>query len=156
MNNNTYYKYKFGYINIDQNNIYLTSTGNWSEVAQLTEKTFGKTKKKIGKVISIYFFLSIVLLAMLGSFILNDKSVLLKIGSLLVGIAGFYRLKRYFDTETGQRFFIPKNKIIDIEIDRDLIKLKFKTIEDALDEIVIHKLEGNLENFKAEIRTINL
>lgn len=34
----SFYKYKYGYINIDQNNIYITSTGNWSETIQLTEK----------------------------------------------------------------------------------------------------------------------
>jgi hypothetical protein len=51
----SFYKYKYGYINIDQNNIYITSTGNWSETIQLTEKKFGKTKKRMGRVISIYF-----------------------------------------------------------------------------------------------------
>jgi len=149
----SFYKYKYGYINIDQNNIYITSTGNWSETIQLTEKKFGKTKKRIGRVISIYFFFTIIILALLGSLILSYKNLLFKLLSLLTSVAGFLGIKRYFDTETGQRFFIPKTKIINIAINEDSIKLNFRTIDNKVEELKIHGFKGDTEAFKTEIET---
>lgn len=52
-------KHKYGYINIDDENVYVTKTGNWSEISKLQEKNHrrfiffdGRTKLKIG----IYLF----------------------------------------------------------------------------------------------------
>lgn len=35
----TFYRYEFGFINLDSNNLYLTSSGNWSEAKKLEEKS---------------------------------------------------------------------------------------------------------------------
>ncbi|MES2397802.1 MAG: hypothetical protein V4549_17450 [Bacteroidota bacterium] len=154
MNSKSYYKYKFGYINIDQENVYLTSTGNWSEIKVLGEKVFGKSSKKIGKVISIYFLLAILLLMTIASFFFNEK-IPYAVGTLAVGIAGVHRLKKYFDTETGQRFFIPKNKIIDIVWENDFMTLHFNTLENELDKIVLRNIEGDIEQLKQELKATN-
>jgi hypothetical protein len=151
----TFYKYKFGYLNIDEENIYLTSTGNWSETKELKEKTFGKSSKKTGKVIAIYFFLTIIVLIILASFLFIEKNFILKLGTMAVSIAGFLRLKRYFDTETGQRFFIPKNKIINVEIDDDRVLIKFKTIDEKNDDLIIPELDGEMKSFIQELKTTN-
>ncbi len=40
-----WFKYRFGYVNIDDENFYLTNSGNWSETIDMNEKT-KKTEKK--------------------------------------------------------------------------------------------------------------
>lgn len=70
----------------------------------------------------------------------------------MTGVAGFPRIKRYFDTETGQRFFIPKTKIINIAINEDSIKLNFRTIDNKVEELKIHGFKGDAEAFKTEIK----
>lgn len=151
----TFYKYKLGYINIDEDNVYITSTGNWSETNELKEKTFGKSTKKIGKVIAIYFFLMGIILIILFSFLFIEKNFILKLFSTLASIAGFLRIKRYFDTEIGQRFFIPKIKILSTEIEDDKLSLKFKTIDGTNDVLIISSLEGDIKNITQELKTTN-
>ena len=34
-----WFKYEFGYVNIDSEYLYFTNTGNWSEVQEIKEKS---------------------------------------------------------------------------------------------------------------------
>lgn len=150
----TFYKYKFGYINIDQENVYVTSTGNWSEITQLREKLPGKSSRKTGKVISIYIFMSVLILMTLGSFLFVEKHILLKLSMLAVEISGLLKLKKYFDTETGPRFYIPKARILDVIVEDERVLLKFKAIDDTPDNLILPKLEGNSTEFKNQVQAM--
>lgn len=151
MNIKTYYRYKFGFININDSNIYFTSTGNWSEIPELTEKKFGKTKRKISKVISVYFFFAVVFLFILFSFFRSENNLLLKAGIFLLGVFALIRLKLYFDTETGERFFIPKTKIINVMEEDNTITIVFNTLDNKEETVTVDGLEGDVNKFKDEI-----
>jgi methionyl-tRNA synthetase len=41
----TWFKYEYGYVNLDSDTLYLTNSGNWSETTTLSEKTKEITQK---------------------------------------------------------------------------------------------------------------
>ena len=68
-----WFKYEFGYVNIDSENLYLTNTGNWSETKTLTEKTKKVANQNDNKSSSMIGFI-VIALFILGY--LNFKSIL--------------------------------------------------------------------------------
>ncbi len=110
-----YFKYKFGYVNIDDENLYFTSTGNWSETKNMKEK--GLQKQKSFKKISIKVFFSILVLAITLIILKHLNSG--EIGSFsIIGlpIVGGYLAYKYLRTELGSQFKLPIAKINSIEI----------------------------------------
>jgi hypothetical protein len=151
----TYYKYKYGFINIDENTVYLSATGNWSETKSLKEKKYGKSSKNNEKVIAIYFFLAVAILFICYALIIDNSHIILKWVSLLSAIIFITNLKRYFNTEIGERFLIPKNKIIQINSTEKTLTLLFVTLDDFREEIKLKQVEGDIEQIEIEIKTIS-
>jgi hypothetical protein len=145
----TYYKYGNGYINIDEKNIYFTSTGNWSEIEKLTEKKVGKSKKKTGKIIMIYIFLGVIFGGPICLFLFSDRKY--GIISLVIAILGGIRLKEYFSTETGPRFCIPKSKVVKITTEENNLNIEFKSMTNEPDTVIIGKVEGDMETVIREM-----
>jgi hypothetical protein len=141
----TFHKYGNGYINIDDSMIYLTSTGNWSEIETLTEKTIGKNTKKTGKIISISIFFGVLCILLLVFFLSTKNSIPFKLFVLASGIIGIAKLKDYFSTETGERFYIPKSKVICITPDENNLTIEFKSVSGEPDMILIANVKGNIE-----------
>jgi hypothetical protein len=106
----TFHKYGNGYINIDNSMIYLTSTGNWSEIETLTEKTIGKNTKKTGKIISSSIFFGVLCILLLVFFLSTKNSISFKLFVLASGIIGIAKLKDYFSTETANGFIFQNQK----------------------------------------------
>jgi hypothetical protein len=141
----TYHKYRNGYINIDDTNIYLTSTGNWSEVETLSEKKVGKSTKRIGKIIGMYILLAFVSTVVICIFASSERQLLFKLFSLAGGIFGVIKLYHYFNTETGERFYIPKSKVIRITPEKNNFTIEFRS--ETVDQETIHivNVEGDVE-----------
>jgi hypothetical protein len=118
-----YFKYKFGYVNIDSEIIYFTSTGNWSEVTGMKEK--GAQKQKVLKKTGIYIFLIISVVALLFLILNNIDSGKISL-LLLIGFPiGLYLAYKYLSTELGSQFKLPISKITNIEIENNTIHLTF-------------------------------
>lgn len=105
-------KHTFGYINIDEENFYLTKTGNWSEIIGLKEKNDKpqkpvnfKTKLKIG--IYLIFLLTLILFGIIANIRSGNIIVLLIIGLPVLAFIIF----QYIIPEFGSSFVIPKKKI---------------------------------------------
>ena len=102
-----WFKYEFGYVNIDSENLFLTNSGNWSETINLDEKTKKINAKNDTKSSSIIGFIIIVfgIFAYLiyKSFISGGVGLTL----LLLTIGGGYKLYQYLKTEIGAKFKIP-------------------------------------------------
>ena len=131
-----WFKYEFGYVNIDSENLYLTNSGNWSETKNLSEKTEKISKKNDTKSSSILGFLIIVFLIFV--FMIYKNMVSGKVGLTLIGttVVGGYKLYEYLKTEIGAKFKIPLSKISEIKI----------TEHNA--EIFFLDSEGNKDNYK--------
>ncbi len=118
-----YFKYKFGYVNVDAENIYFTSTGNWSETINMQEK--GVQKQKVFRKTGIKIFLSASVIALVFLIFNNLNSE--KISKpLVIGLpVGLYFAYKYLSTELGSQFKLPIFKITDIEIVNSIVYLTF-------------------------------
>lgn len=106
-----YFKYANGFVNINDDNLFLTNSGNWSETHELLEKSPKSIKQNNFKAFKIYIYLFII--ACLILFILSkSKSGSIPFGIILLGLGAFAYMKR----ETGKRYKIPISKIKTIEI----------------------------------------
>lgn len=152
----SFYKYKYGYVNVDPYNVYLTATGNWSETGQLSERKAGKSTKKTGKIVIIYLFLFAILMGILCLFLLGQKSILLRFGTLAGSIIAFLKLKDYFDTETGERFYIQKRKITAVSVDGTQLTIEFTSPEGSPDSIILYGIKGDTRQLKEELNRIRI
>lgn len=119
-----YFKYDKGFINIDDENLYLTNSGNWQEALNLKEKS-SKTirannfrKNKIS--LYFYFFLAMGIIATLIQFS-KGNSVRLPLVFSGLGFAAY----RYMIREMGNRYKIPLSKIKLVSRENDSITITF-------------------------------
>lgn len=105
-----YFKYERGYVNIDDQNLFLTNTGNWSETKELNEKSPRSIRKNRFKEFKYYFFFLIIGALLLFFFFKSERFP-------IVGITGLaFAVYMYMKRETGKSYKIPLEKIIRIEI----------------------------------------
>lgn len=136
-----YFKYEFGYINIDEENLYLTNSGNWSEVKNLSEKYSKKYIHQNARRIRIIAFFVICIILFAYLFISNLFRTHLAIGLVVLG----YFLYRYLQSDMGQSFLIPINKIDSIEKSEKNLVLSFRNKENSFETIIIKNTDGKSE-----------
>ncbi|WP_432672958.1 hypothetical protein [Flavobacterium sp. SM2513] len=109
-----WFKYEFGYVNIDSENLYLTNSGNWSEIIDLQEQTKQITHENDRKS-SLTLGFIIVVVCFFG-FLLYKNYIAGKVGILLIAVTvGLgYKMYAYLKTEIGAKFKIPLVKITNI------------------------------------------
>lgn len=150
-----YFKYANGFINVNDENVFLTNSGNWSETHQLLEKSPKSIKQNNFKGFKIYMYLFI--LACLIILILSkSKTGSIPFGIILLGLGAFAYIKR----ETGKRYKIPISKIKTIEISDNSAKIIFlnENNTDDFEEITHIEAKGLmiLEEMNRQITTIFL
>lgn len=145
-----YFKYANGYVNINDENLFLTNSGNWSETYDLFEKSRKSIRKNDLKSLKIYSFPFIIICIGLLMMSKSDNVFFsLTFGGL--GFAAFFYLKR----ETGKRFKIPISKITSLHITDERVKINFINANgtDDFEEIfdiedkgleVLEKLSGQI------------
>jgi hypothetical protein len=142
-----YFKYANGFININDENIYLTYSGNWSETYKLNEKS-SKSNFTSNKIYFNYFFV-IVLLGIGGYDVLkNVKNQSFPFGIVLIGLGIWAFLKR----DKGESFKIPLSKVIKITISLNAATIVFYNENNSEDLVEITTMEpkgaGILEQIK--------
>jgi len=136
-----WFKYAFGFVNIDCENLYLTNTGNWTEARKLPEKT-GKSKLKNSlRRIRIIGFFSLVLLILSSLLVLQFLGTSASIISITLIAASIYYLYRYLSRESGVAFRIPRSKITSIEQTENTCTIHFANGEANNDSERITKVE---------------
>lgn len=145
-----YFKYANGYININDENLFLTQSGNWSETLTLQEKSSKSNFKASAKYLN---YLIIVVLIGFGVYdVVKDfKNKTFPFGIVLL----FLGFLAYIKREKGMRYKIPVAKIKSITLVHDAAKIKFYTTEGVEDCVEISKIEFKgftiLENLKSQI-----
>ena len=121
-----YFKYASGYIISDDENLYLTNSGNWQETHELHEKSSATIKQNRMRVINmkafVYSFFGGVLSFTL--FMISNKTV--SVVFMLVMGAGAYYLFEYFKRDFGNRYKIPLSKIESIGEYENGLKIRFR------------------------------
>ncbi|MEO8516070.1 MAG: hypothetical protein ABI426_04960 [Flavobacterium sp.] len=132
-----YFKYDNGYVNINGENLFLTNSGNWSEVATIEEKSSKTIRQNDIKSLKFYAFIA-VLLCLVALSIVRAQSGTIPIGLILLVFAAFFYMRR----ESGSKYKIPLSKIKNIEIDKNEVKIIFFDSNNVEDSETIHKVEN--------------
>lgn len=135
----TFFKYEFGYINLDSDNLYLTNSGNWSEVKNLKEKSSIPSGKDGFRRFRIALFFVLASILLTGIFFVNITSGRKSFFLLVLIPIGIYKLYTYMRQDLGSRFFIPLEKIDAVEYDQDRngYLLRFRNREnDSVSEFI--------------------
>ena len=83
-----WFGYNTGFVNIDDNHVYLTNSGNWSEIADLEEKGITTNKKSRRRKKKSSLFMAYLVVFIMGVLILNltrGRSMVLISGTLALG-----------------------------------------------------------------------
>ncbi len=126
----TWFKYQYGYVNIDDDYLYLTNSGVWADAYKLKE--YSNSTSSYPKQFKTIIFL-VVTCGFFGFFFLKS----LEGGSIAIGsLLTIYLLYNTMKTDLGSQFKIRKSDITSIEIKDDLAIIVFMNS----DTIKIHQL----------------
>ncbi len=146
-----YFKYANGFVNINDENLFLTNSGNWSETKELLEKSSKSIKKNNYKSLKIYIFLFIIF-CLVALILSKSKSGSIPFSIILLGLGVFAYMKR----EIGNRYKIPISKIRSISIVDNSVKIVFFNENKTEDWEEINAIEAKgfavLENLKLQIK----
>ena len=122
---NSWIKYKFGYIVLDKENLYLTHTGNGVELRNLKAKPSNTPyKQRISDSKEFRFILWLI--GTFSLFIYHTFSVaLFSFLSIIIGIGVIYKVYLYMLAGFGPSYRIPKEQIQHIDMDRKYPIIQF-------------------------------
>lgn len=135
-----FFKYEFGYINIDDENLYMTNSGNWSETKELLEKSDqSKSKNKNQKYKVFGYYLFLILIALFFVYKFNFVNITY---GFIIGLAVlFYSAYNFMKSEQGNRYKIPLTKINQMEYSYNSLKIHFKNLDNNDDFERIENVE---------------
>ena len=118
----TWFKNKYGYVNIDNKYIYFTSSGNWSETSKLKEKSISLPKNpRLSNF--IFFFLGIGTILLFLFY--NSKSISVIIGFSVLA----YKAYGYLKSDLGPQYKIKRTSIISVDYTPNGTDIKFINID---------------------------
>ncbi|WP_445722744.1 hypothetical protein [Flavobacterium sp.] len=123
-----FFKYEKGFININETDLFLTKTGNWSETDSIVEKSFkSKSQNTIKKVKTYSFYAMLVSFSLL--LFINiyraDNKILLTTAIILLIVSSF----NYIKVGSGSQYKIPLSKIDKMDYSFKSLKIYFKNKE---------------------------
>ena len=128
-----FFNYEKGFVNIDDKNLYLTPSGNWSETDTLSEKSSKSKSQYTKKKIKTYSFYAMLLsFSLLLFFNLNNGrngKLMLTLGIILLFLSAFY----YIRSSSKSHYKIPLLKINKMEYSSSSLNIYFKNLEDKDD-----------------------
>jgi hypothetical protein len=136
-----WFKYEYGYVNVDAENLYLTNTGNWVETESLEEKTAKANQKNGSRKYWMIGFVALVFCLFAFLLFKNIESGKVSIGLILLIAIGGYQLYNYLRTEIGAKFKIPLKKITDIKEIEKTIEISFTNGEGNSDNYTLSGIE---------------
>lgn len=135
-----WFKHEYGFVNIDDKNLYLTNSGNWSDTLKLTEKTPQTIKKSKRKALRINSYLAVCFMAFAILFALVFSKGSQNTSFLWLLPIGAYFLYDYLKPEVGPTFLIPIVKIEVIEMEDTSATIHFLTLANTKDQIHLTKI----------------
>lgn len=132
-----WFKYNKGYVNVNEHGIYLTSTGNWSETARLTEKTPESHRRESIRRFRIYAFFFLAAAGVITMFVRKLWAYPLTYVALPALPFAAYKLYHYLKGDLGIRFMIPRSKVTRVEKVGKNLRIQFINGTGAPDTITL-------------------
>ncbi|WP_417355300.1 hypothetical protein [Flavobacterium sp.] len=120
-----FFKYRFGYINIDDENLYLNETGNWSYVEKLKEKK--KTSPIQKPTVTIIYKLTYLfsLIAMVIFIIFYGNPFINSVIMLFTYMVIYYFIFEHLNIKIDYNYKIPLHKINSITQKGNTLEINF-------------------------------
>lgn len=135
-----WFKYSQGYVNIDDDSVYFTKTGNWSEVGGLEEKNAENFKQQDqSSKIKVISYFSIVAIIFLFGLYAGGVTLTVVIIMVAVAIAAY----KYMIPEFGASFKIPKSKIEKVTVENEEIQISFVDQDGDHSQKTLRKVDTN-------------
>jgi hypothetical protein len=144
-----YFKYANGYVNLNDENIFLTNSGNWSETLNLLEKSPKSIRQNNIKSFKIYIYL-IIVACLIFLLLSRARSGSIPFGLILLGLGTY----SYFKRETGKRYKIPISKIINISISENEVKISFYNSNGNEDFEILTKVDNKGLDILSHLKSI--
>ena len=133
----SWFEYEYGYLVFDKENLYFTNTGNGSEIRNLKELPYGKSRVK--RKHPFYF---------LGAMVLPFCYLLYEMGSTVQSfivmacfLGVFYFVYKYLKREMGISMWILLNRIESIEISSDFAEISYRDNAEEIRFVSLDKIE---------------
>lgn len=139
-----WFKHAEGYLNIDENNLYLTKTGNWSDTIDIEEKNSPSQRKNdIASKFKYWSFIGVF-----GSLVIYViVTSITKPGinySILIGLPVLtYSVYQYLSPEINGAFKIPISKIKKIDFKDFEVTIFFDDGKDVNVEYSVRSIKRN-------------
>lgn len=120
-----WFPYKYGYVNIDEENVYFTSSGNWQDALALKQLAPIEPKKNTfnqAKPIILVLVYGLFSLTAASNFSGSTPAQVIAFG---LAVLSTYFLYRKFRRDTGPQFRIPLEGIEKIEFQDDSATVSF-------------------------------
>ena len=137
-----FFKYKFGYINIDEENLYLTKTGNWQEVKDIIARNNkNKEDKKPNTIFQIFSYILVLfnIAVFLYTLVYTPEYIITTLITVLVldSITFIFRRRDF-----GKQCIIPLNCITAIEIlKNNKVKINYTKNGNNPDYVTLKRVE---------------
>jgi hypothetical protein len=137
-----YFKYDSGFVNIDDENLFLTNSGNWQETWDMKEKNAASVAANNFRITKMKGFVYTVFGGAAAYIILMVNSGKMISISILAGLAALsYFVFNYFKSDFGKRYKIPLAKIDRIEKQEKGLKINFRNANNEPDTEVINNVD---------------
>ena len=151
-----FFSYAFGYVNIQDNSLFLTRSGNWSEVEEMKTQTPGKIGSHMHKW-RILLFMTVVIVAFLFTVLHalhagNGNSVL---SLVLLGI-GAFSVYRYLQKDLGRTAHISLDQIYKIDFEITQVTIHFYNHQQKDSSIILEKVESKGIELLHTVTQVNL
>ncbi|MEL6255482.1 MAG: hypothetical protein AAFR87_25985 [Bacteroidota bacterium] len=144
----SWFKYEYGYININKSNIYFTNTGNGSELRRLKEVPFGKDISNTRDPFAFLGVISVPIYYYIIDLEFTLKSVLIVSGIFTAVYFAFQYLKR----ERGVSLWIPMDSLENIQIELDFVEVSYLNVHGNIKSIELDKVEKDGIKFWAQLK----
>ncbi|MFY7729817.1 MAG: hypothetical protein ACOVRN_09895 [Flavobacterium sp.] len=149
-----YFKYKYGYINVDDKNLYLTNSGNWQEARETEEKSRANESENTGRIIRMKSFVFIVMGAIFIFLVKSLENPKISIGIIAITLFLGYSVYQVFSKEFGSRYRIPLQKIIKISAQgTENLRIDFLNANNEPDFEIIEEPDFRGRDFLLELKT---
>ncbi|MGH1384868.1 hypothetical protein [Kordia sp.] len=149
-----WFKYEYGYVNIDAENLYFTNTGNWSEVKGLEEKGIQKQNSFRQFRMKIIPFVLILIAVFLFLFQFDNNKI--KFSTIFGVLALAFASRKYLKREIGKKFKLPISKIENITFRGEAATVTFRDGEGKLTEELLEKLPSKGMKLLEELTLLKL
>ncbi len=132
-----YFKYNNGYINVDDENLYITSSGNWSEARKLTEKKLFRPQLK-RKALEVLLYPFLICCLWIAYYIYNEDYFGILFVILIYLTVIYFPLRSFL----YPKFKIPFSKIEAIEpYEKNSLKISFKNLNNETGSDIVKSVE---------------